>query len=417
MGASGPFAPVSGWPIWGRPMGWLLLILLGPTLLIPTPLSWLATSWMMLLILGVWIFLMAMIIGALVGSVPSVLGWLEWRVRLWVARFAPDREALWLHWARQAYYPQTAHRCLDQAVRIGGAEALFQEGLIFREGGFGAGGLSAAVERFRKAAAQGHAEAAFRLAEALRTGAGSIQAAPSEAELWYHRAASKGFGPAAAWLAGAYQDGDGVALDAEQARHWSVLADKMQPHADLSRSLLRHDAAPEDPFVRWTGKVFLGLEQGADRLVARRAGRWAVAGAATLFATLIFGLVTRIFWVGSSALFHLPLLMLGPPLLLLGWQAWRLWRERPRSSRDRLREAAEAGDPEACFQVGLRQRAGDASFPKDDLGAAIWFRKAAEMGHTGAMQALAEAYLGGHGVVRDPREATRWADVAHQSTS
>jgi hypothetical protein len=109
--------------------------------------------------------------------------------------------------------------------------------------------------------------------------------------------------------------------------------------------------------------------------------------------------------------------MLGPPLVLLGWQAWRHWRERPRSSRDRLREAAEAGDTEACYQVGLRHQRGDARCLKDDLAAAIWFRRAAEAGHPGAMEAMAQAYLGGHGVLRDPREAARWAEAARREST
>lgn len=417
MSAARTASPVAGWAIWGRPLGGLLLILLGPLLLFGTPLSWLAMTWMVLLISGLWLLLVALLIGVMVGSVPAVLGWVEWRVRLWVARFAPDPEALWLHWARHAHYAEMAHRCLGRAVQVGGAEACFQEGLIYLEGGFGAGGHIAAVERFRKAAALGHAEAAFRLAEALRTGLGSVQAAASEAELWYRRSASKGFGPAAAWLARAYQDGDGVAVDADLAQHWGTVSERLQPHPDLSRNLLRHDAAPEDPLVKLTGKARLRLEQGADRLVAHRAGRWLLGGAALLFAALTLGVVGTFFWTGSSGLFHLPLLMLAPPLLMLGWQAWRLRREGPRGGRDRVRDAAERGDLEACFQVGLQHRRGGPHLPKDDLGAALWFRKAAEGGHRGAMLALSEAYLGGHGVPRDPREAARWAEAANREST
>lgn len=406
--------PVSGWPVWGRPMGLLVLLLLGPSLLWSTPLSGLAVIWVTCVFLAFWCLLVALFIGAMVGSVSGVLGWVEWRVRLWVARFAPNPEALWLHWARHAYHPQMARRCLDRAAQSGGAEALFQEGIIFLEGGFGAGGQSAAVERLRKAAAMGHAEAAFRLAEALRTGLGSFLATAAEAELWYRRSATS-FGPAAAWLAHAYQEGDGVAVDEAQTRHWSGISDRLRPHPDLSRSLLHHTSAPEDPLVRWFEMGVLALERGADRLVARRAGRYLLALAALSLALLVFGILASCFWTGSSALFHLPLLMMATPLLMLSWQAWRHWRERPRASRDRLREAAEAGDPEACFQLGLRHRAGGPHLPKDDLSAALWFRKAAEAGHPGAMRAMAEACLGGHGVIRDPREAARWTELCRAS--
>lgn len=409
---------MSGWPVWGRPLALLLALLLGPSLLLATPLSELAILWFWCLFLSLWVLLVSLAIGALTGNLSGALGWVEWRVRLWTARFAPNPEALWLHWARHAHHPAMAHRCLDRAVQVGGAEALFQEGLVFLEGGFGAGEGPAALERFQKTAAQGHAEAAFRLGEALRTGLGAGPVAASDAERWYRQAASMGFGPAAVWLARAYQEGDGVAADEEQARHWSMVSDRLRPHPELSHSLLHHTAAPVDPLVRLTGKGVLALERGADLLVARRAGRYLAIGGALLLAILVLAVLASFFWAGSSSLFHLPLLMMATPLLMLGWEVWRHWKERPRSARDRLREAAEAGDPEACFQLGLRHRAGDAHLPKDDLGAALWFRKAAEAGHVGAMEAMAEAYLGGHGVMRDPREAARWAEaVKRQSTS
>jgi hypothetical protein len=269
----------------------LALILLGPLFLFATPLSWLAMNWAMLLLLEAWLLLMAAVIGALVGTERSVLTLLDGHLRRWVAWFAPDPEPLWLHWARHAHYPQMAGRYLDRAARLGGAEALFQEGLVFLEGGFGMGGESTAVERFRKAAALGHAEAAFRLAEALRTGSSAIGRNPVEAETWYRRAAAKGFGPAAAWLAQAYLHGDGVGLDADQASHWAALAEQLRPYPPLSHNLLRHDAAPVDPLVAFTRDCLTALERGVAHLVSHRAGRWVLVVAAVLFAVLGVGVV------------------------------------------------------------------------------------------------------------------------------
>jgi hypothetical protein len=409
--------PVDGWRIWGWPSIGLILLLLGPLLLFWTPLAGLALTWAILLVLALWTFLVSAVIGAMARTSTTGLGWVEGRLRAWVARFAPDPEALWLHWAAQAHRPPFAHWCLEQALLLGRPEALFQEGLYFQEGGIGPDGKAAAVERFRQAAARGHAEAAFRLAEALRTGFGSNLLEPAEAEVWYRRAAAKGFGPAAVWLTRAYQEGDGAPVNEEQAQHWSAIAARLQPHQPLSRSLFRHDAAPEDPLLRLTSQTVHRLEGGAAWLVSHRAGRGALVLAAFVLAVLALVVVGGLFWTGSSSLFHLPLLMLMPPLLMLGWQAWRLRREGPHRGRDRLREAAERGDPEACFQVGMQHRAGSPQLPKDDLGAAIWLRKAAEAGHHGAMEALAQAYLGGHGVVRDPQEAARWAEIARREST
>ncbi len=408
-------SPVAGWAVWAKPLGWLALIAFGPLALLPTPLAPLAVTWLVLVILGAWVLLVAAFIGAVAGATTPVTVWLEGRLRAWVARFAPDPGALWLHWARQAHRTDMALQCLDQAVRLGGAEARFQEGLAYLEGGFGAGGQATGVTHLRRAAELGHPEAAFRLAEALRTGHGCPRN-PAQAEVWYQRAARAGCGPAATRLAHAYAEGDGVVLDAERACHWSEVAERLRPHAPLSRSLLRHDAAPEDVLVRASAQAAARVEAAAGVVVAHRAGRWALGLGATALACLGLGTVGAFFWTGSSGLFHLPLLMLAPPALMLTWQAWRLRREGPRGGRDRLREAAEGGDPEACYRLGLVYQSGSGRLPKDDLSAALWFRRAAEAGHRGAMAALADAYLGGHGVLRDPREAARWREAARQGS-
>ena len=272
--------------------------------------------------------------------------------------------------------------------------------------------------RFRRAALRGHPEAAFRLAEALRTGHGAPLPEQAEAETWYQRAAALGFGPAAAWLAQAYQDGDGVPADEAKAGAWALEAERLRPFLPLSHSLLRHDVAPADPLVHASGKAMAGVEELADRALAHRPLRWLLLTGAVLLPVLWLGVALTFFWAGSSQLHHLPLIFMTPPLLMITWLAWQHYRERPRTGRDRLREAAEAGDPDACYRLGLAYRQGDRPRMKDDLTAALWFRKAAEGGHIGAMAALAEAYLGGHGVLRDPREARRWSEAAsRESTS
>lgn len=396
---------------WGLGVAALLALILGPLLLFLTPLGRLAEAWAALLILAAWGYAAASLVGLLARAGTPPLTLLERGLRIWVGRFAPEPEALWLHWARRAHSPDQAWWCLDRAVRLGGAEAVFQEALIYLEGGLGPGGVIDGVRRLERAARQGHPEAAFRYAEALRTGLG-VSADPAAAAGWYRRAATGGFGPAAAWLARASETGDGLAADPEEARRWAGIAARLAPHPPLSRSLLRHDAAPEDPLVRLGGRLAERVEAAADRAVAHPAGRWALLLGVMLLGGVVLAMLGAFFWVGSSGLFHVPLMMLAPPLLVLGWQAWRLRREGPNRRRDRLREAAEAGDLEACYQLGQAFLQGDAHRPKDDLSAVLWLRKAAEGGHRGAMRALAEAYRRGHGVLRDPRAAARWEEAA-----
>ncbi len=409
---------LDAWRLWGRGAALLVLVLLGPLGLQGTRLAIVADTWKMVLILAVWIFAVGSFIGALLhASVPAVT-MAERLFRSWIARFSDRPSELWLRWARGAHHPPLARWYLGRAAALGGREAQFQEGLVFMEGGQGHGGQTTGLDRFRRAALRGHPEAAFRLAEALRTGHGVPLPEPAEAKTWYQRAAALGFGPAAAWLALAYQDGDGVPEDQAKAGEWALTAERLRPFPPLSHSLLRHDAAPADPLVHASGKAMAGVEALADWALAHRPLRWLLLTGAVLLHVLWLGVALTFFWAGSSQLHHLPLIFMTPPLLMIAWLAWQHYRERPRTGRDRLREAAEAGDLDACYQLGLAYRQGKHLRMKDDLAAALWFRKAAEGGHTGAMAALAEAYLGGHGVLRDPREARRWSEAAsRESTS
>jgi TPR repeat protein len=403
--------PATGLRIWAPPLAGLLALILGPLLLFPTPLHALAEAWCILLILAGWLLGVSAFVGPLARASTPPLALVARGIRRWVARFAPEPELLWLHWARQAHHPAMGWWCLERARRFGGSEALFQEGLAYLEGGLGPGGVITGVARMRLAAEAGHAEAAFRLGEALRTGHGCGVDAP-EAEGWYRRSAAAGFGPAAAWLAHAYGCGDGVGCDEDAARRWAEHSARLEPHPPLARPPFRHDAAPGDPLVRVQGEALAWIGAVMARIVSTRTGRTLLLLGAALLAGFWCFTAAAFFWVGSSSLHHLPLLMLAPPFLLLGWQALKLRREGPRRGRDRLRERAEAGDGEACFRLGLAYRKGTSLHPRDDLTAVLWFSRAAEAGHREAMTALAEAYRGGHGVPRDPRTAARWEEAS-----
>lgn len=403
--------PTGGARIWAKPLLLLAALALGPLALLPTPLGKPAVVWLWLEVGAAWAILMLALVKALAGDATPPLALPERLLRRWVARFAPDPEALWLRWAREAHHPAQAWWCLDQARRLGGAEARFLEGIAYLEQACGPGGAVHGVALLAEAAARGHAEATFRLAEAFRTGHGCA-ADPAVAEAWYRRSAAAGFGPAAAWLAHAYASGDGVPEDDGAAGHWSGVAARLAPHPPLQRSPFRHDAAPADPLVRAQGAALAGAEGLLARVVARPAGRALVLSGAVLLAAFALFTVGAFFWAGSSGLHHLPLFMLVPPGLILGWQAWRLRREGPRRGRDRLRDRAEAGDPEACFRLGEAYRRGTPQHPRDDLTATLWFTRAADAGHREAMRALAEAYRGGCGVPRDPRAAARWEAAA-----
>jgi hypothetical protein len=78
----------------------------------------------------------------------------------------------------------------------------------------------------------------------------------------------------------------------------------------------------------------------------------------------------------------------------------------PTTSQE-LRKRAEAGDPQAQFELGRACEEGTGA-SQDDALAMEWFRKAAEHGSAQAQNSLGVMYAQGRGVQRDKEEAVRW---------
>lgn len=75
------------------------------------------------------------------------------------------------------------------------------------------------------------------------------------------------------------------------------------------------------------------------------------------------------------------------------------------------RQRAEAGDPEAQYNLAVIQDIGRRGAP-NHAEAARCYRLAAEQGHVGAQHGLAYLYRVGRGVPRDEAEAVRWYEKA-----
>ena len=73
-----------------------------------------------------------------------------------------------------------------------------------------------------------------------------------------------------------------------------------------------------------------------------------------------------------------------------------------------LRQAAERGDPNAQFELGVRYAEGKGVAP-DDKEAARWILKAAEQGHLEAQFNLGLMYADGNGVPLDESKGGRMA--------
>jgi hypothetical protein len=73
---------------------------------------------------------------------------------------------------------------------------------------------------------------------------------------------------------------------------------------------------------------------------------------------------------------------------------------------ERIRKAADNGDPDAQYQLGCYYNKGEL-VPKDNRQAIAWLQRATEQEHLGATALLAHLYEYGEGVARDLREALR----------
>ncbi len=75
----------------------------------------------------------------------------------------------------------------------------------------------------------------------------------------------------------------------------------------------------------------------------------------------------------------------------------------------KYQKAAEQGNAEAQYSVGLFYRYGDGGVKKDMSKAVYWYRKAADQGHTGAACDLGVMYeYGDEGFPKDPAKAVYW---------
>ncbi|MRW93661.1 sel1 repeat family protein [Duganella sp. FT80W] len=76
-----------------------------------------------------------------------------------------------------------------------------------------------------------------------------------------------------------------------------------------------------------------------------------------------------------------------------------------------FRGAAEKGDPQAAYYLGMMYKNGMA-VARDYKTAAQWLQFSAKRGTPAAMYALAQLLLAGEGIARDEQSARRWIEKA-----
>ena len=180
------------------------------------------------------------------------------------------------------------------------------------------------------------------------TGGIIVQEDKVKAAEWFRKAAERGYADAQLMLGGMYDDGEGVPQDKVDAYVWFLLA--------ASRG---NKFAPNISY--WHEHELTADEiNAAQEEAARRAAA-------------------------------MP--------------------EMPAAEVNRLLPAAEQGDAEAQYLLGMIYHRGKAVL-RDYRETAKWHRKAAQQGHAEAQAVLAALHYNGRGVAQDGREALQWSRKA-----
>ena len=116
------------------------------------------------------------------------------------------------------------NRYRDPKPGRSGRGGMYQVGLWYHAGGCLKPDGTKAVEWFRRAAEQGHADAQYELGLRYYYGyyysVDAIEQDDEEAAQWIQKAAEQGHSRAAWWLGDLYAYGRGVAKDTDRAEHW-----------------------------------------------------------------------------------------------------------------------------------------------------------------------------------------------------
>ena len=116
---------------------------------------------------------------------------------------------------------QRAHYTFSMLAGQGDPKAQHALGRLYEHGRGVQGNAQTAMQWYRRAADQGHADSEYRLAVAYAYGVGGYPQDNREVVIWLKLAAEHGHGKARKMLVRAYERGElGLPRDPKQARYW-----------------------------------------------------------------------------------------------------------------------------------------------------------------------------------------------------
>jgi len=306
---------------------------------------------------------------------------------------------------------QEARLLLRPLLIEGDAEAQYLYGRMLEQGAGVPKDVQQAKEYYRKAAAQGHAQAKARLQDL--TGAEAQVAGDSVAVDWFREAAQDGDPEAQFNYAHALETGWGTARDEGEARRWfERAAEAGHDGAQLRLGLMLVVGAggPPDPAagVRWIRRAARNGNAVAEALVQDVLD---ARGPLDDAAIRLVGRLREAVWEGDeSALERLQALLVeaaeAPPLVAVSQGEGRVASAVARSEPE-----SEPGPessvrlPDNVFQI----RTDDPLRLRDLVEA---YRRAAEAGEMEAQFALAVLYLQGRGLPKDRQRGMMWMQRA-----
>lgn len=256
-----------------------------------------------------------------------------------------------------------------------------------------------AVNRYKKAATQGDAEAQNSLGKMYATGNG-VKKNFAEAASWYKKAASQGHVEAQRKLALLYDAGVGVKESRIEATKWyraAALQGDAEAQSELGLRYLHGLGVTKNPTtaIKWyrssadqgyaAGQHSLALMYDAGEGIAQdqlKAAEWQQK-AAVQGHTQAQHHLARMYARGEGVAKN--------SNMAFQW----------------MKKAAENGDAVSMNAVGYMLHQGNGT-ARDDVAAAKWYRKSAEAGDSEAMRNLGVMYTNGWGVGQDLGEAKKW---------
>jgi TPR repeat protein len=294
----------------------------------------------------------------------------------------------------EASEPQLAHSWYSKAAQAGEADA--QHGLarmLARAGDGQQPGRTLSLQL--QAALAGHAGAQLAVALKLDSDTAALRASLLQ------QAADRGEVEAQYRLGCCLAKGMGLAQNRAQAAHWwekAARAGHVAAASDLGGVLLAGEGVAPDPVA-----ALPWLQQAAD--AGDATAQWNLGG---MYVSAAGGLAQdreqALAWCHKAADQGF-----APALATLGVLYAHLGQSD--KALHYLQQAAQAGDPEAQYNLALMYRSGKGT-ARNLERAFEWLCQAAEQGVASAQSKLGVAYGAGEGVAADPIEAHKWLLIA-----